>query len=1251
MASSQRIISLAVKVTGDTAGLNLTKAERSLQALQAETEKVGEVFKKFEGSSAAAANAAQQFGLQSTLLNKALEDGRISAPEYAKEFANIAKSVEAEAKALERAAQITEANLTAFDKFANSQSELRSQLEAGRITQETYNRAIEAAARGLTDAERAAAGLAERNRDAEIAAAAAAEAESRRLASVREAASVTASVQSAEERREARLTRLRQLFDDGFISQEAFNRAVEQASGAQEEAARAEQARQRVLAEGERVTQQFATIEERRAKELERLDGLLRDGAISEETFRRASLEASGANEEAARAERERASALAEAGRIIQANLTPQEKYQETIQSLRSQLEAGRISQETFNRAAAKAEGDLRKAAGGAKEADTALKNIEKTLRVIGVITVGRALIDGFRGLAGTLRTIESRISGIVRNVTQSLDRIDKLSIRTGVGRQALQGFGLAAELAGVSTEQLGTALQRLAGSIGQAQPPSSLTNGLKQLNLTVTELRRLSPEDQFSLIAKRISEIPDPARRAAIAVELFGRQGRQLASLFGEAGQSLEEVRQRAERLGIIVSDTQVSNVTKLNDTFKIVRSTIEGIIGQVSGNLAPVVTEIAEQFLKFVETFDQFSVGGGTGVADLITDKLLEGAEFLGRVFDDAVEQFRGFSVTLDDVSKAFAFTTNVLKTVVNAISGAISLLQAAGNLLTLGFARILEQIGRLPFLSDVKQYGKDLADAAAQQFNNNADKFVESVDRAIDSAGSAIFGETPQEAAERGAGAAESYISEFRQKIERERAPEFRVATNIEETQKKLTDFLKDAGDGANEFLVSSQETLATFKGILESGQANASTLKVMTGFVDKLNGQLREDARLRQEALDLARKQSEEDDKRVEALLKVTDAASKASLDLASVERKIAAVQAEIAETGVGEDGAAQKRLEQLQKLQRQLENDLEAAALGFEQGFDKAFKSTNDKIRQLTDRAEDFGKATFNASRNLRAGVEFDEVATKFSLLSRSADEFGRRAAEAGERLKKGIEEAQQKVKDGLLTRETYDREVARREELYQKELQNIRDQAAERKRVNELVDNQILLSRFGGDQSRLTAAQNLAAIEREIARVQVEQTKARNAGDKDLAAAAAARIAQLDQVAAKERDIASGRKKLEEEIAKQREEALKAFEQQQQEIQQQQQKIREEQNKAIAAEFDRQTKRIRDLNTLGAGVISGTDIRTDAGAGLFQQLVANAQDPTLIEARLQSRRLGELVNLVQSLTNLPIRTIGALGVG
>jgi uncharacterized protein (DUF1501 family) len=115
-------------------------------------------------------------------------------------------------------------------------------------------------------------------------------------------------------------------------------------------------------------------------------------------------------------------------------------------------------------------------------------------------------------------------------------------------------------------------------------------------------------------------------------------------------------------------------------------------------------------------------------------------------------------------------------------------------------------------------------------------------------------------------------------------------------------------------------------------------------------------------------------------------------------------------------------------------------------------------------------------------------------------------------------------------------------------------------------------------------------------------------------------------------VAAQERDIASGRLKVEAEIAKQRDENAKAEQQRRQQIIQAQRQFLEEQAKAAAAEAERQEKRIRALNSIGQQSIGGADIRTQQGASQFVQAAAGAFDPNLAQQRAQTKLLQKIVD-------------------
>jgi hypothetical protein len=163
------VLSLALRVTADASQLKLDPVQRALVGLGDQADKLSGQFAKFSGDSDAAAKAQERFAAQAQDLINTLRDGG-SATEFAAGFERLTEAANKEAAAFERAARIIEANLTPLERFDRAQVELKEQLDAGRISLETYNRATESAAKGLTDAERAARGLAVQQKEIDTAA-------------------------------------------------------------------------------------------------------------------------------------------------------------------------------------------------------------------------------------------------------------------------------------------------------------------------------------------------------------------------------------------------------------------------------------------------------------------------------------------------------------------------------------------------------------------------------------------------------------------------------------------------------------------------------------------------------------------------------------------------------------------------------------------------------------------------------------------------------------------------------------------------------------------------------------------------------------------------------------------------------------------------------------------------------------------------------------------------------------------------
>lgn len=355
------------------------------------------------------------------------------------------------------------------------------------------------------------------------------------------------------------------------------------------------------FSEGAALVEKNRTEEEKRTEAIARLNELLRVGAVTQSAYNAELAELSGANAAAAQAEREKQSALERARAITEANLTPLQRYDQTTQELVGHLQAGRISQETFDAAIAKATTTFTKAESAANRygeaADEAgksgtlafnelsgifsvipgpLGNIAGRLSGISSASEGLSrvfsggLSQGLSGLVASfsslLNPITAGIAGLTAfaaaatNVAAGLisleDRIERLGRLTdqlGVSFAFSQVIEEAGARAGVSIEALSGAFARLQNTLAGADDESKkATQALSRLGISVSEFGALTQEAQIELVSQRLASIENPAQRSAAAIALFGRSGVQLLPFFKEIPQAATDI----ERLGAAVSD-----------------------------------------------------------------------------------------------------------------------------------------------------------------------------------------------------------------------------------------------------------------------------------------------------------------------------------------------------------------------------------------------------------------------------------------------------------------------------------------------------------------------------------------------------------------------------------------------------------------------------------------------------------------------------------------------------------------------
>jgi hypothetical protein len=464
------------------------------------------------------------------------------------------------------------------------------------------------------------------------------------------------------------------------------------------------------FAEGARITEQVATAEERRTGELERLGQLLAAGAISEETYARAAAEASGANQEAAAAETDRAKALARAAQITQANLTPQQKYDAQVQELSDHLAAGRISQDTYNSALNKAATEWAKATMAADKFGTSvdgagdggtmkfneLSGVLSALpgpignvagRLSGLSSAGEGLskvFGGGAGLSGGLANIGASVAGLVNPFTVGLaavaafgagasavasglldleDRVEKLgntADKLGVSFEFIQTLEEAGNRSGVSIESVSSAFGRLQKTLAGADEESkAATEALGRLGISFANLENLSPEEQIRLIGEQLQGIDDPAKRTAVAMQIFGKSGADLLPFFANLKPAADDI----ERLGgalTKVDRRQIDDFGAAIDALSVASSRLGELVLLPFTGLGEGVANGAADFL-----------GGVNRIADAIGDILAPEMETLGNLFEVVG---KAATLSADLIAGAFRVVEAALKPLGGSILPAV-------------------------------------------------------------------------------------------------------------------------------------------------------------------------------------------------------------------------------------------------------------------------------------------------------------------------------------------------------------------------------------------------------------------------------------------------------------------------------------------------------------------------------------------------------------------------------------------------
>ena len=463
-----------------------------------------------------------------------------------------------QAAMMREGARLTEALMDPVQRYSARVARLGELLRAGAIKQYFFNRAVQelnqtlphviAATQAREDAERRAA---EATAEAvQQAARASAQAERIHNDALREAATITQAVMTAEEEYAAAVGRANAMLRQGFITQETYNRTVAQLQTTlpvvRDELRRIadeERAHNQTMEEGRRTVQSLLTPQERYTQTVHRLAEQLRRGAIDWRTYVRGIHEARQAMPHIVAATRDQERAMERGRQVIRSLQGPYERYATAVRELADLHQRGAIGAGVYRRALAAEAAQLphnrahqerhanavRRASDIMERAQTELQRYNVRLRELdslhqrGYLSSQQHAI-GIRALAREFDFMGHRIRAMQGVLGQFGGTLQTLGIGWTIG------ITTPVTMAGIATaKSFGQFEQGLADIEAQARPTQEELKKLEAASMRMSKELRVAPQginQAFEELLKAGAPVEKVLGGAARAAVQFAKVG-----------------------------------------------------------------------------------------------------------------------------------------------------------------------------------------------------------------------------------------------------------------------------------------------------------------------------------------------------------------------------------------------------------------------------------------------------------------------------------------------------------------------------------------------------------------------------------------------------------------------------------------------------------------------------------------------------------------------------------------------------
>ena len=381
------------------------------------------------------------------------------------------------------------------------------------------------------------------------------------------------------------------------------------------------------------------------------------------------------------------------------------------------------------------------------KMANKGLSGVDSKLQAVGdkCSAVGGALT---KGVTAPLVAAGGALVSAAKDTAKYTDNIDKMSQKLGLSREGFQEWDYILSQNGASINSMKMGMKTLTNSLDKvSQKGTTAGTAFERLGISYDDLQGKSQEEVFEMTISALQGVEDETERAALANQLLGKSGVELAPLLNAGAGSVEELKQKAHELGLVIDDETIDAGVRMTDAFDTMQRSFQTIKTAIGSAVMPILAQFAEfiagkipavteKIRAVSEAFNNLSPGAKKAIGAIAGIAAAAGPALM--IGGKAIKGIDGIISKGGILGKILGGLTSPVGLAVLAIGGLVTAFIAASKAPdTLGKSMLefIKNIGEkfVQFIENLPEKLSGLADKLSQSLSDGLAGMGENVDSA--------------------------------------------------------------------------------------------------------------------------------------------------------------------------------------------------------------------------------------------------------------------------------------------------------------------------------------------------------------------------------------------------------------------------------------------------------------------------------------------------------------------------------------